>query len=120
MRYFIDDQKICETYRPGSGEQNSSSSLDESLSSSFNSNQTSNKKSPFFSINSSDSSNPGKTKSNFSGSMTESFIKECTKLIHDFTHPYLKALFNFLINKEKSWMDILVILLLEQSIKCTK
>ncbi|CAF0839136.1 unnamed protein product [Brachionus calyciflorus] len=111
VRYFIDDNKLGETYRPEFAEQTSPCSLDDSISTSnsFHSNQTSqtsNKKSPFFSINSSGSSTTPKAKQS-SGQMTESFLKESSKLIQSFTHPYLKALFNFLINKEKSIMEIL-------------
>ncbi|RNA20581.1 WD repeat-containing mio [Brachionus plicatilis] len=108
LRYFIDDQKL-ESYRVDSEDHTSSCSLNESssTSNSFVSNtyasQTSNKKSPFFSIDSSDSSATTRSKSSF---LNES-LKECSKFIKSFTDPYLRAMFNFMINQEKAKDDIL-------------
>ena len=77
-------------------------------------NSNNNNKSPYFSLNDSFEINAkSNTNSNNSSSNVEpdsSFIniKEYNKLIESFNDPYLKALFNYLINKEEAIMKILV------------
>lgn len=41
--------------------------------------------------------------------LSGSLIKECNTLITNFKNPYLKALFNFILNKEDAIKNILVI-----------
>lgn len=47
--------------------------------------------------------------SNSIGDHNDLIFKECNKLIENFNNPYLKAMFNYMINKEEAIMKILVI-----------
>jgi hypothetical protein len=49
-----------------------------------------------------------KLNTSYSNLFSDSVLKECNELIENFNSPYLKALFNFLINKEEALMKILV------------
>lgn len=101
-----------ENCRADSADQASSCSLNESFSTSNSyvsnttASQTSNAKNVLFSINSSDGSAADKSKSDLK--LSESF-KECSKFVKNFTNPYLRAMFNFMINQEKAKDEILVI-----------
>ncbi len=38
---------------------------------------------------------------------SETIMEECNRIIENFNNPYLKALFNFVLNKEEAFQNIL-------------
>lgn len=116
MKYFKEEQKLNETpNRPSFSKQTSIASLEDSISFRSqtsppilsNQNSLNSTKSPTLSLtNQADSAAAAALKASAS-QVNDSILQECNKLIEHFNNAYLKALFDYLVNKDRAIMKTL-------------
>ncbi len=111
IKYFFAEQQIKDKDSQSSNsvpkypvlsKQHSSSSISSYSSTKLNSpilssQMSPNTRTPFFSS----------TTSKAASFTSETIMEECNRIIENFNSPYLKALFNYMLNKEEAFLNIL-------------